>query len=154
MVKKLFVLVFAILLFGGLVSAGFWGDLWDRATGRDVRFSPRGVLDDIDGDGEIDGIVGDVNGDGSSNLIDMAFVKSKNGDNSDLRFDTNLDGGVNLIDMALVKSLNGATVDVTSVCYGNVCELFNGTSLDLVVNGVTYIVAWTGINEVEDYIVL
>lgn len=154
--KKLFVLVFAILLFGGLVSAGFWGDLWDRITGEgdEVQFSPADIRWDINGDGVIDAIVGDVNGDKDTNLIDMAFVKSKNGDNSDLRFDVNLDGSVNLIDMALVKSLNGATVDVTSVCYGNVCELFNGTSLDLVVNGVTYIVAWTGINEVEDYIVL
>src|SRR3989344_6673807 len=54
----------------------------------------------------------DVNRDGRVDLIDMSFVKSKDGcDMSDYencgRFDLNGDGKVNLIDMALVKSMNG-----------------------------------------------
>jgi hypothetical protein len=53
---------------------------------------------------------GDVNNDGTTNLIDMAFVKSKNGQvlGGNERFDVNCDGAVNLIDMAKTKSLNGS----------------------------------------------
>ena len=60
------------------------------------------------------GLVGDANGDGSTNLIDMAVVKTRNGsDPSDpgmVRYDVNLDGQINLIDMAAVKALNGNSV--------------------------------------------
>lgn len=61
------------------------------------------------------GLVGDVNFDPCTNLIDMAFVKSKNGSNPSVddyaRFDVNVDGSINLIDMALVKSLNSNECD-------------------------------------------
>ena len=55
-------------------------------------------------------LMGDTNADGNTNLIDMAQVKSMNGqpvDTGTARFDLNLDGNINLIDMALAKSLNG-----------------------------------------------
>ena len=58
------------------------------------------------------GLQGDTNGDGNTNLIDMAQTKSKNGQPvlpDNIRFDVNLDGNINLIDMALVKSLNGGS---------------------------------------------
>jgi hypothetical protein len=57
------------------------------------------------------GLTGDTNGDGNTDLIDMAQVKSMNGADptvpGNARFDVNVDGNINLIDMALVKSLNG-----------------------------------------------
>ncbi len=58
-------------------------------------------------------LAGDTNGDGRTDLIDMAQVKSLNGapvatDNA--WFDVNLDGHIDLIDMALIKSLNGHAV--------------------------------------------
>ncbi len=55
------------------------------------------------------GLTGDVNGDENVDLIDMAYVKSKNGSTvpPHQKFDVNTDGNVDLIDMALVKSLNG-----------------------------------------------
>jgi hypothetical protein len=59
-------------------------------------------------------LTGDTNGDGKTNLIDMAQVKSMNGQPllpENARFDVNLDGSINLIDMALVKSLNGSSGD-------------------------------------------
>ena len=55
-------------------------------------------------------LAGDTNGDGYTNLTDMAQVKSKDGQPAfpdNIRFDVNLDGSVNLTDMALVKSLDG-----------------------------------------------
>jgi hypothetical protein len=55
-------------------------------------------------------LVGNTNGDDNTNLIDMAQVKSLNGQPvwpDNIRLDVNLDGNLNLIDMALVKSLNG-----------------------------------------------
>jgi hypothetical protein len=77
-----------------------------------------GGLSDLDGhsltgdtDVHIVVLLGDVNGDGNANLIDMAFVKSMNGvplAGVHARFDLNLDGNINLIDMALAKSCNGA----------------------------------------------
>src|SRR3989344_90694 len=85
----------------------------------------------------------DVNRDGDVNLIDMAFVKSKNGCDAGAiieeekleecyRFDTNVDGSVNLIDMALVKSLNGCSITdagTRSFCsyhdnYGDYCLIY------------------------------
>ncbi len=58
-------------------------------------------------------LAGNTNGDNSTDLIDMAQVKSKNGSpvvGADVKFDVNLDGNIDLIDMALVKSLNGGSV--------------------------------------------
>ncbi len=61
-------------------------------------------------------LAADVNSDGNADLIDMAYVKSKNGeplsplpcDDPDFaRFDLNVDGNIDLIDMALAKSRNG-----------------------------------------------
>ena len=57
--------------------------------------------------------MGDVNGDGFTNLTDMSFLKSKDGvpivpDN--VRFDLNVDGSINLTDMSFVKSLDGGAV--------------------------------------------
>ncbi len=55
-------------------------------------------------------LCGDTNSDGSTDLIDIAQVKSMNGQPTDevtVRFDLNLDGNIDLIDMALAKSRNG-----------------------------------------------
>ncbi len=58
---------------------------------------------------EVRGLVGDVNNDGNTDLIDMGRVKSKNRLSAaeSPADDVNLSGSVNLVDMALVKSLNG-----------------------------------------------
>jgi hypothetical protein len=71
-----------------------------------------GIITGLGGDTDcvVRSLVGDTNGDGSANLIDMAQLKSMNGQPvlpDNIRFDVNLDGAINLIDMALVKSLNG-----------------------------------------------
>ncbi len=61
----------------------------------------------------VKGLAGDTNGDNYTDLIDMAQVKSKNGQPvvpDNIRFDVNLDGHIDLIDMALIKSLNGGSV--------------------------------------------
>jgi hypothetical protein len=78
------------------------------------RFDLTGLIDRLTGDPDclVKSLCGDTNGDGNTNLADMAFVKSKNGapvvpDN--VRFDVNVDGQINLADMALVKSLNGGS---------------------------------------------
>ena len=50
------------------------------------------------------------NGDGMTNLTDMAQVKSENGTpvaGLDVRFDVNVDSRINLTDLAVVKGLNG-----------------------------------------------
>ena len=60
-------------------------------------------------------LAGDVNsenGDGYTNLTDMAQIRSKDGQPvmpDNVRFDVNFDGAINLTDMALVKSLNGGS---------------------------------------------
>ena len=74
-----------------------------------------GHIPDLTGDTDcqLRRLAGDVNGDGNTNLIDMAFVKSQNGSpaaGDDVRFDLNCDGNINLIDMAMAKSLNGGSV--------------------------------------------
>jgi len=69
-----------------------------------------GVVLGGDTDCEIRSLVGDVNGDGDMNLIDMARVKSKNRESVDVANagdDVNVSGRINLVDAALVKSLNG-----------------------------------------------
>jgi hypothetical protein len=97
---------------GYTLEIGFSPGLPDETC---YRIDLAGVIDGLVGDTDcrVRCLIGDVNGDQNTNLIDMAFVKSKNGapvlpDN--IRFDANLDGAVNLIDMALVKSLNGHSV--------------------------------------------
>ncbi len=58
-------------------------------------------------------LLADVNEDGEADLIDMAQVKSRNGEPLDAataRFDLNLDSHLDLIDMALAKSRNGNSV--------------------------------------------
>jgi hypothetical protein len=72
--------------------------------------SVAGLLLSGDTDCRVRGLVGDVNNDEKTNLIDMAYTKSKNGQPvlpGNIPFDVNTDGNVNLIDMALVKSKNG-----------------------------------------------
>ena len=79
-------------------------------------------LADFDSDGDIDSDDNyhmqtclckgaDINNDGSTNLIDMALVKSKDGcsmsDPNCAKADYNGDGSVNLIDMSAVKSKDG-----------------------------------------------
>jgi len=108
-----FIFLFVIVLSVAFVSAGFFSDLWNRAASNSQQFSPY-TCENI-------GSLADVNLDGKVNLIDMAFVKSKDGCNvSDYencgRFDINGDGSVNLIDMALVKSLNGCVPQVQQFC--------------------------------------
>jgi len=79
------------------------------------RIDLAGNIPELQGDTDcmVSGLVGDTNGDGDTNLIDMAYVKSMNGADprvpGNARFDVNTDGNVNLIDMALVKSLNGGS---------------------------------------------
>src|SRR3989344_1568892 len=108
-----FIFLFVVVLSAAFVSAGFFSDLWNRAASNSQQFSPY-TCENI-------GSLADVNLDGKVNLIDMAFVKSKDGCNvSDYencgRFDINGDGSVNLIDMALVKSLNGCVPQVQQFC--------------------------------------
>ncbi len=69
-----------------------------------------GVLLGGDTNCQIRSLVGDANGDGSTNLIDVAKVKGSNrqpAEAANLRDDVNVDGKINLIDGALTKSLNG-----------------------------------------------
>ena len=100
-----FIFLLVVVLSAAFVSAGFFSDLWNKITGSEPQFSPFTC--------ENTGTKADVNRDGQVNLIDMSFVKSKDGCSpiSDYencgRFDINGDGNVNLIDMALVKSLDG-----------------------------------------------
>jgi len=57
-------------------------------------------------------LAGDTNGDGFTNLTDMAQVKAMDGsalDDSTGRFDLNFDGAINLTDMSLAKSLDGGS---------------------------------------------
>ena len=69
----------------------------------------------------------DANKDGNVNLVDMAFVKSKDGCSpiSDYencgRFDINGDGSVNLVDMALVRSLDGCNMGSCCFVSGGSC---------------------------------
>ncbi len=84
---------YRIDLAGSIVSAGGW------------------ILGD-DTDCLVKGLAGNVNGDNNTDLIDAAFVKSKNGSPVlplNIRFDLNLDGNIDLIDMAYCKSLNGGS---------------------------------------------
>ncbi len=63
-----------------------------------------------DDDVHVRALTADTNDDANADLIDMAQVKSKNGQPlgpSTARFDLNLDGSIDLIDMALAKSRNG-----------------------------------------------
>ena len=63
-----------------------------------------------DTDCDVRGLVGDVNNDGSTNLMDAARVKGKNRvpvTTANAPDDANTDGEINLIDYAMVKSLNG-----------------------------------------------
>lgn len=75
-----------------------------------------GVIDGLIGDTDcrVRGLQGDINGDSSTNLIDMAAVKAMNGadpvEPGNARLDVNTDGAINLIDMAAVKALNGGSV--------------------------------------------
>ncbi len=66
-----------------------------------------------DNDVRIKVLLGDVNGDNYTDLIDMAYLKHMHGealDETTARFDLNLDGQIDLIDMALAKSRNGHAV--------------------------------------------
>lgn len=90
---------------GGLPDGGLPDEQCYRI---DLKDNILCLLDDTDC--LVRGLAGDVNNDGSTNLTDMAFTKSKNGQPvlpDNIRFDVNLDGSINLTDMALVKSLNG-----------------------------------------------
>ena len=88
-----------------------WGGLPNGACYRiDLAGHVQGLVGDTDC--LVRGLAGDVNGDASTNLIDMAWTKSKNSllvlpDN--VRYDVNMDGVVNLIDMAWVKSWNAGS---------------------------------------------
>ena len=71
-----------------------------------------GVIAGLTGDTDclVRGLIGDVNGDSSTNNTDKSWVASLNGhpvlpDN--IRFDLNLDGSVNNTDKSLVASRNG-----------------------------------------------
>lgn len=62
-------------------------------------------------------IPGDVNFDGSVDMIDVAATKARNGepvDEINWWFDVNCDGYINLIDMAMVKSLIGSVQPMTT----------------------------------------
>lgn len=75
-------------------------------VGGDTDCSIRVLLGDVAGASD--------HGDGTTNLIDAAEVKSRNAEpvvSDNIRFDVNLDGNVNLIDYAEVKQRNGNRAD-------------------------------------------
>ena len=72
--------------------------------------SPSGLLPDDDTDCQVRCLVGDVNRDGTVNMIDVGSVKAKNRQpvtDSNFWYDANVDGRLNLVDVALVKSRSG-----------------------------------------------
>lgn len=71
-----------------------------------------GVAPGCDTDCVIRSLVGDTNGDGRTNFIDLAMVKARLGENvvpGNIACDVNLDSTLNMIDVSLIKSLVGAS---------------------------------------------
>lgn len=103
-----------VLIGGTVLEFGVTGTVDASCYGIDITNSIPGADPDYDRTCELRVLAGNTNDGTTTDLVDMADVKSRNGDDPTLpgnaRYDVNVGGSIDLVDAALVKSLNGGSL--------------------------------------------